>query len=539
MDTLANREGFIWMDGQLVNWADAKIHVLTHTLHYGLGVFEGVRAYATSDGSKIFRLNDHTKRLFESAKAVNMKIPFSEQEINEAQKEVFRAYDIRGIVQKELSDELIEKLGQAIGTMLIRKKHNALNVCRDGRLSGPHISNLFIKGVLSTGCNVYDLGLGPTPLLYFSTFSTQIKNGVMITGSHNPKNYNGFKIVVDRKPLSGKSITEIRDLIESENFLSGKGIKEEKSLLKTYKNEVKNKINLKKNLKIVLDCGNGAGGSLAPDLFKDLDIELIELFSEVDGDFPNHHPDPGNPKNLKDLIDAVTKNKADLGIALDGDGDRLGVVDNLGNIIFPDQYMALIADEILKENFGRKIVFDVKCSTKLKESIETSGGIPIMARTGHSFIKKEIIKHDAVLGGEMSGHIFFNDDWYGFDDGIYSALRLIEIIADFEESSSDMFNKFPQLVNTPELTLATTDKRKFEIIERLKNEFEFNGYEKVLIDGIRLENQVSWGLARASNTTPSLVFRFEGESEDALLKIVEVFQKALFSIDDKLEIKLN
>ena len=453
--------------------------------------------------------------------------------------QVFRAYDIRGIVQKELSDELIEKLGQAIGTMLIRKKHNALNVCRDGRLSGPHISNLFIKGVLSTGCNVYDLGLGPTPLLYFSTFSTQIKNGVMITGSHNPKNYNGFKTVVDRKPLSGESITEIRDLIESENFLSGKGIKEEKSLLKTYKNEVKNKINLKKNLKIVLDCGNGAGGSLAPDLFKDLDIELIELFSEVDGDFPNHHPDPGNPKNLKDLIDAVTKNKADLGIALDGDGDRLGVVDNLGNIIFPDQYMALIADEILKENFGRKIVFDVKCSTKLKESIETSGGIPIMARTGHSFIKKEIIKHDAVLGGEMSGHIFFNDDWYGFDDGIYSALRLIEIIADFEESSSDMFNKFPQLVNTPELTLATTDKRKFEIIERLKNEFEFNGYEKVLIDGIRLENQVSWGLARASNTTPSLVFRFEGESEDALLKIVEVFQKALFSIDDKLEIKLN
>ena len=328
-------------------------------------------------------------------------------------------------------------------------------------------------------------------------------------------------------------------MIESENFLSGKGVKEEKSLLKTYKNEVKNKIFLKKNLKIVLDCGNGAGGSLAPDLFKDLDIELIELFSEVDGNFPNHHPDPGNPKNLKDLIDTVIKNEADLGIALDGDGDRLGVVDNLGNIIFPDQYMALIAEEILKENFGRKIIFDVKCSSKLKESIENSGGTPIMARTGHSFIKKEIIKHDAVLGGEMSGHIFFNDDWYGFDDGIYSALRLIEIIADFEESSSDIFNKFPQLVNTPELTLATTDERKFEIIERLKNEFEFNGYEKVLIDGIRLENQVSWGLARASNTTPSLVFRFEGETEDALLKIVEVFQKALSSIDDKLEIKLN
>ena len=453
--------------------------------------------------------------------------------------QIFRAYDIRGIVKEELSDELVKKLGKAIGTLLRRNNSDALNVCRDGRLSSPHISELFINGVLSTGCNVYNLDLGPTPLLYFSTFKTPIRNGVMITGSHNPKNYNGFKIVVDQKPLSEESLREIKNLIESEDFIFGEGKEQKTPLLEKYQTEIKSKIKLERDLKIVLDCGNGAGGSVAPKLFKDLGIELIELFSEVDGNFPNHHPDPSNPENLKDLIFKVRQHKAHLGIALDGDADRLGVVDNQGNIIFPDQYMSLIANHILKNNSGQKIVFDVKCSSKLKESISKSKGMPIMARTGHSFIKKEILKHSAILGGEMSGHIFFNDDWYGFDDGIYSALRLIEIIAKSEDSSAKMFNKFPQLFNTPEINLQTTDERKFEIIEKLKKEFEFNDYEKVLIDGIRIENDESWGLARASNTTPSLVFRFEGESEEALKKIIAVFQKALFAIDDKLEIKLN
>ena len=452
---------------------------------------------------------------------------------------VFRAYDVRGVVGKELSDELIEKLGKAIGTKLKRNNLNSLNICRDGRLSGLHISKLFTKGLLSTGCDVYNLDLGPTPLLYFSTFKSSIKNGVMITGSHNPKDYNGFKIVFDQKPLSGESISEIKDLIENEDFISGEGIEIKTPMLESYKKEIKTKINLNKNLKVVLDCGNGVGGSIAPTLFKDLGIELIELYSEVDGNFPNHHPDPSNPKNLKDLINKVCEINADLGIALDGDADRLGVVDNLGKIIYPDQYMSLLADQVLKKNPGRKVVFDVKCSSKLKESIIKSKGIPVMTRTGHSFIKKEILNQNAILGGEMSGHIFYNDDWYGFDDGIYSALRLIEIISESKSSSSEIFNKFPQLFNTPEINLSTTDDRKFKIIERLKKEFEFNGFEKVLIDGIRLENDTSWGLARASNTTPSLVFRFEGESKEALQEIIEVFQKALFVIDDKLEIKVN
>ena len=453
--------------------------------------------------------------------------------------QVFRAYDIRGVVGTELSDELIEKLGKAIGTKLQRNNLNSLNICRDGRLSGPHISKLFIKGVLSTGCDIYNLNLGPTPLLYYSTFKSSIRNGVMITGSHNPKDYNGFKIVFDQKPLSGESIIELKDLIESEDFISGKGKEIKTPMLEDYKKEIKAKIKLKKNLKVVLDCGNGAGGSVAPTLFKDLGIELIELYSDIDGNFPNHHPDPGNPINLKDLINKVSEINADLGIALDGDADRLGVVDNLGRIIYPDQYMSILADHVLKGNPGRKVIYDVKCSSKLKESIIESKGIPVMARTGHSFIKDEIFNQSAILGGEMSGHIFFNDDWYGFDDGIYSALRLIEIISESKNSSSEFFNKIPQLFNTPEINLSTTDDKKFEIIERLKKEFEFNGFEKVLIDGIRLENDTSWGLARASNTTPSLVFRFEGETEEALQKIIEVFQNALFAIDDKLEIKIN
>ena len=342
-----------------------------------------------------------------------------------------------------------------------------------------------------------------------------------------------------KNPLSGESIAELKKLIENEDFISGEGKEIKTPMLEEYKKEIKAKIKLKKNLKVVLDCGNGAGGSIAPTLFKDLGIELIELYSDVDGNFPNHHPDPGNPINLKDLINKVCEINADLGIALDGDADRLGVVDNLGKIIYPDQYMSLLADHVLKENPGRKVVFDVKCSSKLKESIIESKGIPVMTRTGHSFIKNEILNQNAILGGEMSGHIFFNDDWYGFDDGIYSSLRLIEIIAESKNSSSEIFNKFPQLFNTPEINLITTDDRKFEIIERLKKEFEFIEFEKIMIDGIRLENDTSWGLARASNTTPSLVFRFEGETEEALQKIIEIFQNALFSIDDKLEIKIN
>ena len=453
--------------------------------------------------------------------------------------EIFRAYDIRGIVDKDLTEEITYFLGKAIGTFIQLQGRDSVVTARDGRISGDRLQHKFQEGVLSSGCNVLDIGKVPTPLLYFATFENGISDGVMLTGSHNPKNYNGFKIVLDKKSTTSEKIDEIKSIIFEERFWDGNGKLSFLDIKEQYLAKIKEKIKIKKPLKICLDCGNGIGGVIAPEAFKLSGIELIELFTEVDGNFPNHHPDPSNPKNLVDLQNKVKETESDLGIALDGDADRLGVVDNLGKIIYPDQYMSLLADQVLKKNPGRKVIFDVKCSSKLKESIIKSKGIPVMTRTGHSFIKKEILNQNAILGGEMSGHIFYNDDWYGFDDGIYSALRLIEIISESKSSSSEIFNKFPQLFNTPEINLQTTDERKFEIIEKLKKEFEFNDYEKVLIDGIRIENDESWGLARASNTTPSLVFRFEGESEEALKKIIAVFQKALFAIDDKLKIKLN
>ena len=453
--------------------------------------------------------------------------------------EIFRAYDIRGIVEEELSEELVKNLGKAIGTSLVRQGRKEICVCRDGRLSGPKIIDTLMRGIISTGCDVINIGMAPTPLLYFATFTSEVVDGVMITGSHNPKNYNGFKIVFNQKSLTSDSIQELKKMIVSENYEIGSGEIKKLSVLNDYIKSLKEKIKIERPLKAVLDCGNGVGGVIAPEAFKALGIELIEIFCEVDGNFPNHHPDPGNPKNMVDLSKAVLENSADIGIALDGDGDRLGVIDDLGNIIYPDQYLSLISENILKDNAKRKIVFDVKCSTQLKKAIEKNGGIPVMSRTGHSYIKAEILNSGAILGGEMSGHIFFNDNWFGFDDGIFSALRLIEILAKENNSSSKSFSRYPQLFNTPELTIKTTDKEKFQIIEELKSDFQFDGYERILIDGIRLENNLAWGLARASNTTPTIVLRFEGNTKESLKEIIQIFQKALFDIDKKLIIDLN
>ena len=448
--------------------------------------------------------------------------------------EIFRAYDIRGVVEEELSEELVKNLGKAIGTSLLRQGRKEICVCRDGRLSGPKIIDTLMNGIISTGCNAIDIGMAPTPLLYFATFTSEVVDGVMITGSHNPKNYNGFKIVFNQKSLTSDSIQKLKRIIIDDDYEVGSGEIKNLSVANDYIKSLKEKIKIERPLKVVLDCGNGVGGVIAPESFKALGIELIEIFCEVDGNFPNHHPDPGNPKNMIDLSKAVTEKSADLGIALDGDGDRLGVVDNLGKIIYPDQYLSLISENILKKNKKRKIVFDVKCSTQLKKAIEKNGGIPVMSRTGHSYIKAEILNSNAILGGEMSGHIFFNDNWFGFDDGIFSALRLIEILAKEKNSSSAIFSRYPQLFNTPELTIKTTDKEKFKIIERLKGDFKFDGYERILIDGLRLENNLAWGLARASNTTPTIVLRFEGRTEESLNEIIQIFQKALFDIDKKL-----
>jgi len=450
--------------------------------------------------------------------------------------EIFRAYDIRGIVDEALTEEGIFQIGKAIGSHILAEGRTSILTARDGRISGPRLLDQFQKGVLSSGCNVVDIGEVPTPLLYFSTFKTNIPDGVMLTGSHNPKNYNGLKIVINKRSMTSERIKKIKTMIEEESFMDGAGQLTSLDVKNDYLKELKEKIKMNSKMKVCLDCGNGIGGVIAPQAFKLLGLEVIELYSEVNGNFPNHHPDPSNPKNLKDLQKKVLETNSDLGIALDGDGDRVGLIDNKGNIIFPDTYMMLLAEDLLRKKTKGSIVFDVKCSTNLEKVIKNFNGTPIMSRTGHSYIKSKIIETNALLGGEMSGHIFFNDDWYGFDDAIYSALRMIEILSKTELTSNEVFNSYPKHFSTPEINLKVHEEDKFRIIDDLKNSIDSSVYELIDIDGIRLENKNSWGLVRASNTSPNLVLRFEGKTESDLLEIKNYFKEILSKIEIDLQL---
>ncbi len=450
--------------------------------------------------------------------------------------EIFRAYDIRGIVDEALTEEGIFHIGKALGSHIIAEGRTSILTARDGRISGPRLLDEFQKGVMSSGCNVIDIGEVPTPLLYFSTFKTNISDGVMLTGSHNPKNYNGLKIVINKKSMTSEKIKKIKLMIEEESFMDGAGKLTSLDIKDDYLKELKEKININSKIKVCLDCGNGVGGVIAPQAFKLLGLDVIELYSEVNGNFPNHHPDPSNPKNLKDLQKKVLETNSDLGIALDGDGDRVGLIDNKGNIIFPDLYMMLLAEDLLKKNSKGSIVFDVKCSTNLEKIIKNFNGTPIMSRTGHSYIKSKIIETNALLGGEMSGHIFFNDDWYGFDDAIYSALRIIEVLSNSKLTSYEVFSSYPKHFSTPEINLKISEKDKFKIIDDLKTLIKPSEYELIDIDGIRLENENSWGLVRASNTSPNLVLRFEGKTENDLLEIKNYFKEILSKIEIDLQI---
>ena len=445
--------------------------------------------------------------------------------------EIFRAYDIRGIVDEALTEEGIFQIGKAIGSHILAEERTSILTARDGRISGPRLLDQFQKGVLSSGCNVVDIGEVPTPLLYFSTFKTNIPDGVMLTGSHNPKNYNGLKIVINKKSMTSEKIKKIKSMIEEESFMDGMGKLTSLDVKEDYLKELKEKIKINSKMKVCLDCGNGVGGVIAPQAFKLLGLNVIELYSEVNGNFPNHHPDPSNPKNLIDLQKKVLETNSDLGIALDGDGDRVGLVDSMGNIIFPDIYMMLLAEDLLRKKTKGSIVFDVKCSTNLEKVIKNFNGTPIMSRTGHSYIKSKIIETNALLGGEMSGHIFFNDDWYGFDDAIYSALRMIEVLSKNKLTPHEVFNSYPKHFSTPEINLEVPEEIKFKIIDELKTLINSSGYMLIDIDGIRLENENSWGLVRASNTSPNLVLRFEGKTESDLLEIKNYFKQILSKIE--------
>jgi len=448
---------------------------------------------------------------------------------------IFREYDIRGEYPNQINEDVVKKIGFAISHKCIDLGIDEICVGRDGRISGKSLLDALIEGIIESGINVLNIDLATSPLLYYAAKKNKNKSGVMITGSHNPKNHNGIKLVINDNPVSGKEILALIDKGKpSSNSL---GNVKEINIKDSYIKEVVDSSKINKNIKVVIDCGNGAAGFIAPELYKKLGCEVIELFSEVDGNFPNHHPDPGKIDNLKDLINEVRKQKADLGLAFDGDGDRVGLVTDKGDIVFPDKIMMMLCKDILSMKKG-SVIFDVKCSDALIKIIEKNGGTPIMSPTGHFHIKNGIKKHNPLLAGEMSGHIFFNDKWHGFDDGHYSGVRIIEMISKENESISAMNEKLPKLYSTPELNIDVTDDNKFKIIEKFAKNCQLDG-EKITIDGLRINFQNGWGLLRASNTTPKLVLRFEGDSSESLTSIKESFLNELSRICPEIDINLT
>ncbi|MCF7980766.1 MAG: phosphomannomutase/phosphoglucomutase [Pseudomonadales bacterium] len=449
---------------------------------------------------------------------------------------IFRAYDIRGIVNETLDTDVAYRLGQAVGTAAQIKGNDSVVVGADGRLSSPELCAALVRGLRDSGSDVINIGTVPTPLVYFATSITDAKSGIMITGSHNPSNYNGFKIVIDGNTLANEEIQSLRQMIERNQFSSGSGELDDVDIIENYIAQITSDIAIGKPLKVVLDCGNGVAGIVAPKLMEALGCEVIPLYCEIDGRFPNHHPDPGKPENLKDLIDTVLSQEADIGLAFDGDGDRLGVVTNRGNIIWPDRLMMLFAKDVASRNPGADIIYDVKCSRRLAGLISNYGGRPIMWKTGHSLIKAKMRETGALLAGEMSGHIFFKERWFGFDDGIYSAARLLEILGLDERDADTLFESFPDDLSTPEINIQVTEENKFDIVSELQQNARFDDAEIVTIDGLRADFDDGWGLVRASNTTPVLVLRFGADDEAALEQIQNRFKEALMAVAPELDI---
>ena len=440
---------------------------------------------------------------------------------------IFRAYDIRGIVGDTLTPAVVRAIGQAIGSEALDRSQDTLCIGYDGRHSSPELADALADGIMATGCNVVTLGAVPTPVLYFATHHMGTGSGVMVTGSHNPSNYNGLKIMLGGETLSEDGIQKLHQRIQTGDLHQGQGSASSEDVRRDYLDRIVGDIAVAAPLKVVVDAGNGIAGELGPLLLEELGCEVIPLYCEVDGDFPNHHPDPGKPGNLQDLIERVQQEGADVGIAFDGDGDRLGVVTNEGKIIWPDRLMMLFARDVVSRNPGADVLFDVKCSRRLSGIISSAGGRPVMWKTGHSLMKAKMKQTGALLAGEMSGHIFFGERWYGFDDGLYAAARLLEILGIEDRQSSEVFAEFPEDISTPELNLEVTDEGKFRIIQRLSDLADFGEANITTIDGIRVDYPDGWGLCRASNTTPMLVLRFEAENEAALERIKQIFRGQL------------
>jgi phosphomannomutase len=432
---------------------------------------------------------------------------------------IFKAYDVRGVVPSTLNEEVAEALGYAFGTIAQHQGEKTVAVGRDGRLSGPALSAALVRGLTASGVDVIDIGRVTTPMLYFAT-STLCSSGIQVTGSHNPKDYNGFKMVMAGRAIYGDDIQALRRAMEEGRRHDAKpGNVRNVNILAPYRDRIVSDVKLARPMKIVVDSGNGIAGASAPGIFRALGCEVIELFSEVDGDFPNHHPDPSKPENLKDLIAAIHAHGAELGLAFDGDGDRLGIITKQGNNIYPDRQMMLFARDVLSRVPGGTIVFDVKCTQRLAPAIKEAGGVPLMYKTGHSLIKAKMKEVGAPLGGEMSGHIFFKERWFGFDDGTYAGCRLLEILSRHADPSAVLDN-LPTSFSTPELNVKCAEGEPHAVVDKLKAQAKFDAPAQMsTIDGVRVDWPDGFGLIRASNTTPVLVLRFEGHTPEALHRI--------------------
>ena len=432
---------------------------------------------------------------------------------------IFKAYDIRGVVPATVTEEVAEGIGKAFGTLALAQGETVVAVGRDGRLSGPALSVALMRGLMAVGIEVIDVGMVTTPMLYFAA-TTLCNSGIQVTGSHNPKDYNGFKMVLAGRAIYGEDIQAIRRMMEDETWEPKiGGTVRSTDVTPAYQARIASDIHLARPMKIVVDCGNGIAGATAPDIFRAIGCEVTELYSEVDGNFPNHHPDPSKPENLQDLIQALQSGDAELGLAFDGDGDRLGIVTKDGQNIYPDRQMMLFARDVLSRVPGGAILFDVKCSQRLAPEIEAAGGVPMMYKTGHSLIKARMKEVDSPLGGEMSGHIFFKERWYGFDDGTYAGCRLLEIVSKVPDAGA-LLNSLPTSFSTPELNVACKEGEPHTVVEALIKAASFPEPAKVsTIDGVRVDWPDGFGLIRASNTTPVLVLRFEGHTPEALHRI--------------------
>ncbi|MBP8266699.1 MAG: phosphomannomutase/phosphoglucomutase [Zoogloea sp.] len=443
--------------------------------------------------------------------------------------EIFKAYDIRGIVDKTLTAEAVRAIGHALGSEAVARSQKAIAVGRDGRLSGPELAGALADGIRAAGVDVIDVGCVPTPLTYFAAYELGTNSCVSVTGSHNPPDYNGLKMVLGGQTLFGELIQALRQRIIDGNLVTAAvpGKLTQANVVPAYVEKILGDVKLSRPMKIVMDCGNGVAGAVAPELFKRLGCELVELFCEVDGNFPNHHPDPSKPENLADVIRALSETDAEIGLAFDGDGDRLGVVTKDGEIIFPDRQLMLFAEDVLTRVPGGEIIYDVKCTRNLAGWITARGGKPTMWNTGHALVKAKLKETGAPLAGEMSGHVFFKERWYGFDDGLYTGARLLEIVSRHADANPVLKN-LPDAISTPELNIKMNEGEPFALVDKLKAEARFEGAESILtIDGVRVEYADGFGLARPSNTTPVVVLRFEADTQAAIERIQADFRRAI------------